>query len=502
MKIFKWLFNRFFVVSLVIILQIAFILLLFIYGSVTSIFVQIAASVIGLIMLVHILTTDIMPEQKLLWGVLLVAFPVAGIGLYFMLGDAMWTRRTKERMRRSFFKQAPTVNACTDLPEKYSGQIDYLVQVAGTAAYRGCATQYFPSGKEYLASLLSDLEAAEKYVFMEFFIVEEGRMLNPILDILEKKIGQGVEVRFMYDDIGSVRKVPAGFYKKLRKRGLNCVKFNRYTPFVTNLHNNRDHRKIVVIDGKIAYTGGFNLADEYINEAGRNYYWKDTGVRIEGNAVGEFAELFLQLNEMTVKKENLDFADYIDRTPVDKGEDGIIVPFGTGPRFFYKTPVASEAFLNMINEAEREIVITTPYLILDYSLNRALCLAVLRGVDVKVVIPDVPDKKTVYLMTKNNAEYLYDRGVSVYRSTGAFLHAKSIMVDGEAAILGTINFDFRSFLHHFENGVFMYKTKAVEALRADVESLCVKENEFGEDVRSNAVGRMLYALVKIFIPLF
>ncbi len=501
MKIFKLIFNKLFIISIAIILQMAIYTLLFIFGL-QFLAVQILFYLLSIIVFLRVLTKDILPEQRLLWTALLFVLPVVGLCIFLMLGDSKWTKKAKDRMRKSFFKQAISVNPTDDLPKEYKGQANYLISSAKTRAYARCSTKYFASGEEYFDSLLKDLSTAKKYIFLEFFIIEKGKMLNPILDILEQKVRDGVEVRMMYDDIGSVRKVPARFYKTLRKRGIKCLKFNTYKPFVTNLHNNRDHRKIIVIDGVIGYTGGINLADEYINEGDRDYHWKDTGLKVYGNAVGELAEQFLQLYEITARREKFDFDKYICKDTIDAGEDGYVIPFGTGPKLFYEHPVAEQSFINMINDAKKEILITTPYLIVDHALNSALAAAVLRGVDVKIAIPDIPDKKIIYLITKSNAEYLLDKGVKIYRATGSFLHAKSIVADGEVAIIGTINFDYRSFLHHFENGVWLCKTPSVTALREDCLAICAEENNFSTGVTLGFTSKLAATFLKIFTPLF
>ena len=265
--------------------------------------------------------------------------------------------------------------------------------------------------------------------------------------------------------------------------------------------NYRDHRKIVVIDGKVGYTGGINLADEYINGAENDFYWKDTAVRIEGNAVNELTEMLLHLFEISDPLHPIQLEDYANTELMDCGEGGLVVPFGTGPEFMYNCHIAEECLLNIITGADRTLVITTPYLILDYALNRALVAAVARGVKVKIVIPDVPDKKLVYLITKSNAEYLKNNGVEIYRSRGSFLHAKSIVADGEVALVGTINMDYRSFLHHFENAVWMCGTEAVKRVDSDVQSLCCEGNRFDGELKLSLFGRLVAATLKVFTPL-
>ncbi|MBQ9709035.1 MAG: cardiolipin synthase [Clostridia bacterium] len=501
MKFLKLLFNRFVFVTLSILLQIVFTVLLVVGLMDYWIFIVISV-VLSFLVFLNVTMRDINPAQQLLWITVILIFPVGGIVLYLMIGDAKWSRRAKRRMRAVLDKQIPEINSLSQYPERYAGQINYLKNKTKTSAYAGCKTLYFPTGERYLKALLEDLERAKKFIFLEFFIISEGRMWGSVLSVLERKVKEGVEVRVMYDDIGSTWKIPASYYKGLRKKGIKCVRFNRYLPFVTNLHNNRDHRKIVIIDGIIAYTGGINLADEYINEAGNDFFWKDTGVRIEGNAVNEFTEMFLQLYGINDIKCADRFEDYSHNCHMDSGEGGVVVPFGTGPSFFYTCPVAEEAILNMIAGASKELIITTPYLIVDYSINRALAIAVARGVDVKIVIPDVPDKKLVYMITRNNAEYLHKNGVKIYKSTGSFIHAKSVVADGEVAIVGTINLDYRSFLHHFENAVWMYGTDAVKELKADVDELCCDKNRISEKIGSNAIVRFVAAVMKIFTPLF
>ena len=503
MKLFKLLFNRVIFVSLAIILQIAVYVLL-VMELLNYWWFFVLSAIISTVIFLRVNVKNSNPAIKILWVCVILLLPLLGFVLYVMLGESRWTKRQKKKMRRILERQIEEFSPAQSLPEKYAGQIKFLKTTAKTCAYSSCRTKYFPTGEEYFADLKEKLALAEKFIFMEFFIIEQGEMWNAILEILERKVAEGVEVRVMYDDIGCVMKLPSNYFKKLRKRGLKCLRFNKYLPFVTNLHNNRDHRKIVIIDGKVGYTGGINLADEYINRAGNSFYWKDTAVRIEGNAVNELTEMFLQLwgiTESVFEKRNYEFSSYAYSNPLHS-EDGIVVPFGSGPSFFYDVPVAEEAFLNMIANAQREIIITTPYLIIDYSLKRALSSAVARGVDVKVVIPDVPDKKIIYLMTKVNAEYLAGQGVKIYRATGSFLHAKSILADGEAAIVGTINFDYRSLLHHFENGVWMYNTCAVSGLKKDVDELTSDENYFGDKLKVKGIARLFASLLEIFTPLF
>ncbi len=500
MKIIKLLFSRFTVFTISIIIQILFYIVAIVHFSGTML-VSIIGLIVSAAVFISVISRDLNPAQTILWITVIMLLPIAGVTLYLLLGRSLWSKKTKERMHKSFFKQAKTVNETDDLPEKYRGQIEYLRVKAKTCAYKGCKTKYFVDGATFFADMIAELNNAKKYIFMEYFIIEKGVLWDEILPVLERKVKEGVSVYLMYDDIGSLPKLPSLYYKELCKKGINCVKFNKYLPVITNLHNNRDHRKITVIDGVTGYTGGLNIADEYVNKAGKDYYWKDTGVKIVGNAVGEMAEQFMQLYEIASKTE-MNFDSFICDIPLLSQENGVVVPFGSGPDFFYKSPVAEEAILNMIDQSEEEIIITTPYLICDYNLNRSLVRAVARGVNVKIVIPEVPDKKLVYIMTKSNAKYLSDRGVKIYKASGSFLHAKNIVADKTAAITGTVNFDYRSFLHHFENGVWMCETNAVSELYADVASLCAESNSFEKGLDMNVFARLLSGVMKVFTPLF
>lgn len=501
MKFLNFIFNKFIFVTVSILAQLTFFVLL-VVGLMDYWIFWVVSAVVSTTTFLRVNMRDINPAQQLLWVTVMLLLPVVGILLYVMIGDAKWTKRERAFIDEVASKQVPSKKLDGELPEKYQGQVNYLINRTGTDYYFGCSTEYFSSGEKYFASLKRDLEVAEKFIFLEFFIIEQGEMWDAILEILERKVKQGVEVSVMYDDIGSMWKLPTSYDKKLRKRGIKTVKFNKYKPMVTNLHNNRDHRKIAVIDGKIAYTGGINLADEYINEKGLNFYWKDTGIKIVGTAVNEFTEMFLQLSELAQGSKKTRYEDYANLAVTDFGEGGAVVPFGTGPSFFYKAPVAEETLLNVIAGASKELLITTPYLIVDYSINRALASAVARGVEVKIVIPDIPDKKAIYLITKNNAQYLQGNGVKIYRKKGSFVHAKNVVADGEVALVGTINFDYRSLIHHFENAVWMCGTKAVEQARTDVLSICTEENLFKEELKSGFWGRLISAVLKIFTPLF
>lgn len=500
MKIFKFIFSRFAIVSLAITAQVAIYVLIALNISMHWP-ALVVFGLVGVVVYIKVMTMDVNPMQQILWGTVLLLLPIVGLCLYFLLGEPRRSKRTKERMRQAFMKQMPLKYVEESVPDEVAGQINYLKTNVKAMPYSGCDTQYFKCGEDFYASLIEDLRSAKKFIFMEFYIIERGEMWDSILEILSSKVKEGVEVRLMYDDVGSVMKLPTGYHKRMREKGISCVKFNTFKPFVTNLHNHRDHRKIVVIDGEVGYTGGINLADEYINRADLGYYWKDTGVRIHGNAVSELLEIFLQLYEIS-SREQIDFSKYATQSRIEGGEGGLVVPFGTGPGFVYGCPVAQDILINAISTARREIIITTPYLIMDYAFNRAVCSARARGVDVKIIIPGVPDKKMVYILTKHNALFLQKNGVQIFLDEGSFVHAKSMLVDGEIGIVGTINCDYRSMIYNFENAVWMYRTKAVEGLKQDVCEMASHPAATAEEIRLNLFEKLVVGIIRIFSPLF
>ena len=305
----------------------------------------------------------------------------------------------------------------------------------------------------------------------------------------------------MYDDIGSINKIKSNYYKKLRKMGIACVKFNRFKPIMTAVHNNRDHRKITVIDGTIGYTGGINFADEYINEKTLYGHWKDTGIRLEGEAVKNLTIMFLQNYSVWNKKEE-QMANYIPLQTNTDYKDGVVFAFGDGPNPLYPEAVGENAYLNIINNAKKYVYITTPYLIIDYLLLNALRNASLRGVDVKIITPHIPDKKTVFLLTRSNYTALIEAGVKIYEYTPGFIHSKVILSDDEVAIVGTINLDYRSLVHHFENGVWLYKTSSIKSIAFDLQNtLSVSKQISKKDAKQNFFVRIICSILNLFSPL-
>jgi cardiolipin synthase len=343
-------------------------------------------------------------------------------------------------------------------------QSRYIQNYAFCPVYKNVYAQYFPTGEEMYASFIKELGKAEKFIFLEFFIIDEGAMWNETLDILKRKVKEGVEVRVIYDDLGCITTLPYNYKKTLETYGIKCSVFNRFIPVLNSKYNIRDHRKIVVIDGKCAYTGGINIADEYINLIVKYGHWKDTGIMIKGPATYSFTVMFLTVWDY-LNGTGEDFRKFKTYEESYEDFDGYIQPYNNNP--LNEESLGEDVYLNLINRAKRYVYIATPYLILDNQMQNALSLAAQQGLDVRIVTPHIPDKKYVYTLTRANYKKLLESGVKIFEYTPGFIHSKVVISDDRTGTVGTINFDYRSLYLHFECGVWMYNTKAVAQIKED-----------------------------------
>lgn len=326
-------------------------------------------------------------------------------------------------------------------------------------------------------------------------------MLNEIVDILEQKVNEGLDVRVIYDDIGSIKHLPNNYDKYLEKKGIKCVKFFPFVPIVSTVHNNRDHRKAIIIDGKIAYTGGINISDEYINKTSPFGYWKDNGIRVIGDGVKNFIALFLMTWNCFYKTGDKDYSIYFKESNISN--DTITLHFGDGPSPMYKDLIGENVYLNIINRSNKYLYITTPYLIVDYNLTNALKNAAKRGVDVRIVVPHIPDKKMIFWITRSNYCDLISAGVKIYEFTPGFIHSKFILSDDDLAIIGTINFDYRSLVHHFECACLLYNAKCYKDMYDDFLNIINVSQliSLEESKKVNRGRRLLVSIIQFFSPL-
>ena len=466
-------------------------------------------SLLSLILVLWIVNKRINPSYKLAWTILILAVPVFGLIIYLLLGQSRVAKKmTQEselvlRQITNFFKEDKKTRA--EMEETDLGaaiQSAYIRDYAGYPVHRKTTAKYYAVGDDMFPDMLEDLKKAEHFIFLEYFIIREGRMWNEMLAVLEEKVKQGVDVRLIYDDMGCVSTLPPRYYKKLQAKGIKCAAFNPVRPILNIVLNNRDHRKILVVDGHTGYTGGLNLADEYINELERFGHWKDTGVRLHGEGVWNLTVMFLQMwSVITRTKTHLPaYGPYVYHTGEFK-DDGFVQPYGDSP--LDNEVVGENVYLNMINQAKRYIYISTPYLIIDNEMMTALCLASKKGVDVRIITPGTPDKKLVFLLTQSYYEQLVSAGVRIYEYTPGFIHAKNFVCDDELAAVGTINLDYRSLYLHFGCATWMYRCGAVAQVKEDMLETFEVSHEITLDwcKNQNVFRRGMQSILRLFAPM-
>lgn len=424
---------------------------------------------VSVLMVLYVINTEDDPAYKILWITLILTVPIIGGFLYFFFGNKKPSRKLAKAYEIQKSQTKYTTYPKADLNEiddfAIRGVSKYLLY-ENYPTYFNSQIKYYASGEDIYREMIKDLKAAKYFIFMEYFIIHDGMMLQGIMDILEAKVKEGVEVRFLYDDIGSVNLVSRNYYKILQRKGIKAMAFNRFTPLFSIAMNNRDHRKITVIDGSISFCGGFNLADEYINKKERFGYWKDTGVKIVGGASWNLTQIFLE----TWNVANKTLEEYDKYHPrhypkIEFTNSGLVAPYADSP--LDNRPIGVNVYLNIINNAHDYVYITTPYLILNNTLEQALLLAAKRGVDVRIITPGIPDKKLVFRITRSYYHILTKYGVKIYEYTPGFMHAKNFVCDDKLATVGTINLDYRSLYLHFECGIFFAENAAVTEVKED-----------------------------------
>ena len=423
-------------------------------------YIPIGLTVFGCV--IAIINSKDNPDYKLPWLVFVISLPIIGFMIYFMYYSRELTAKYRKRLRQISVMNpkddSAVVNELRSENELMYRQALHLCRISGNHIYKNTKTEYLALGETMFESMITDLKSAEKFIFMEYFLIEEGYFWQTVLDLLIEKSSQGVEVKLIYDDIGCMATLKGNYSKKLKKYGIDCLPFARLKGQANNEFNNRSHRKITVIDGKVAYTGGVNISDEYINRIICFGHWKDTGIRITGDAVREMTMLFLSDYALN-KKKMPEYRQYDLSFPARN--DGYVLPFGSGPSPMYSRRVGQTVIENMLNQAKDYVYMTTPYLIIDNELTQAIENAALRGVDVRIITPHIPDKKLVFGMTRSSYADLLKSGVRIYEYKPGFIHAKMYVCDDMTAMIGTINLDYRSLVHHFENGVWLYGTSTV-----------------------------------------
>lgn len=505
-KLIKLLTHRVFLVALSIVVQLAVLLVVLLCFNEYSRQFNWICMGLSLLIVIWIVGDRSNPSYKIAWIIPIMMFPIFGWLLYLLFGGNRLSKRTRQKMQSmnqimaEELRHAFNADALAQAVGEDAGNMArYIERVAYCPVYGNTETEYFPQGEAQFESILRELRKAERYIFLEFFIIEPGMMWDSILSILEEKAAAGVEVRMLYDDIGSVFTLPRDYDHTLRKKGIQCCVFNRFLPVLSVRMNNRDHRKILSIDGKVAYTGGTNLADEYINEKERFGHWKDTAILLRGEAVWSFTVMFLNMWDFTAGIRE-DFEQFRPKLVGTAGK-GYVQPYGDSP--LDDEPVGETVYLNLINKAKRYVYLTTPYLIIDHATSVALVSAAKAGVDVRIITPHIPDKKVIFELTRAHYPSLLEAGVQIFEYTPGFIHAKVFVVDDRYGTVGTVNMDYRSMFLHFEDGVVLYDTPSVLDIKRDfLATQSVSEAISLEQCRAVPwPRRALRALLRIFAPL-
>ena len=474
-------FSRFFVIALLLALQVGIIIVSYIFFMDKVPYLVGIVRFFSLIMVLYLFNCPMDSSAKLTWMFIISIAPLLGTGFLWFTQSNLGHRMERDMLKKQIDLTRNSLeqpeNVIRELEHDGSGTDDlcrYLKRSGCFPLYDQTEVTYFPSGEAKFKAMLEEMEKAEKFIFIEYFIVEEGYMWGRILDVLTRKVKEGVEVRVMYDGMCEMSTLPADYWKLLGKVGIKSKPFSPIKPFVSTHYNYRDHRKILVIDNKVAFNGGVNLADEYINRIERFGHWKDTAIMLKGPAVRSFALLFLQM--WNIDEKNPDYDAWLGQeAPEPKEAKGYVMPYGDSPLDEYK--VGETVYMDILNRATDYVHIMTPYLILDDELETALKYAAQRGVDVKMILPGIPDKKIVYALAKTHYIQLLEAGVQIFEYTPGFVHAKVFVSDDTKAVVGTINLDYRSLYHHFECATYLYKTACVPEIEGDFRETLTKCRE-------------------------
>ncbi len=505
-KLFKFFGSRLFLTSLFLFLQLCAFFLVIITLTSKSIYFYAFIYIISLLVAVLVASSEQNPSFTIAWLILMVIFPVFGWLFYYMFSYKKPFRKNLEKLFNirndisSMQGKNEDISHNLELCSCARRQINYLQNHADAHVRNATQTKFFSIGEDFFEDYIKALNDAKDFIFIEYFIINNGIMWSTILDILKCKAKDGVDIRVLYDDLGTINYLPKDFAHTLKMHGIKTCVFNRYRASVDSFLNSRDHRKITVIDGKCCYTGGLNLSDEYINKKVLHGHWKDCAIKLTGDAVDDVTAQFLTLwhfscNTDVSKEDNKFFIGCKNKN------DGVCVCFCDEP--YDDKTIGKGLYLNLISAAQDHVYICTPYLILDSETAQAIRLCAQSGVKIRIVTPHIPDKKWVHAVTRSNYDLLIKSGVEIFEYTNGFVHSKMIECDSTCAMVSTINFDFRSFYLHFENGVFMYKSKAVEQVKNDFQLLfnqCekIKYRQFSS---KNPLKILKLRLLRLFSPL-
>ncbi|MCQ2796691.1 MAG: cardiolipin synthase [Bacilli bacterium] len=469
--------------------------------------------VISFLIVVYIVNSHAKPAYKITWLVVVAILPLLGSFFYLLFGNKKITYR-QQRKIQPIYEMLTSTQIEKSIADKIMSEnydayqmANYITRASGGDLYQNSNVTYYPSGEKVFPEMIKELKKAKKFIFIEYFIIAPGVFWNSILDILKEKVKEGVDVRLIYDDVGSAGYIPLHYEKKLNAMGIKTVAFHKFKPLLDVKINNRDHRKIMVIDGLVGFSGGINLADEYINKIKRFGYWKDNAIKIEGSAVDGLTTLFLtqwlSINETDLTQLNLFRKNFEQFFPehANVNGNGYVQPYGDLP--YNEEAVGERVYLNLISRAKRYVYITTPYLIIDDEIVNALTNAVKKGVDVRIATPHIPDKKITFGITRSHYRVLLKNGVKIYEYTPGFIHMKMFVVDDIYATVGTINLDYRSLYLHLENSTFMYRCYCISDMKKDFDDIFKASEEitYHRYKKYLAPRRFIWSVLRMFAPL-
>lgn len=508
-KLLKLLFHRAVFIGLIIFIQAFILVAIILQFNDYFIYFYSFSGLLSMAVVIWIVNNRSNPSYKIAWMIPIFLFPIFGGLFYLMFGGSSLTKRQKKRMEQVGQKIVQFIDSNEDVRRELEkedrdayNQSQYITNYAYSPIYKNTFSEYYPVGEDKFASMIVELKKAKHYIFLEYFIIQEGKMWNTILNILVEKVKEGVDVRVIYDDFGCMMTLPRDYPKKLEEMGIQCCVFNPFIPVLSKKFNNRDHRKITVIDGYVGFIGGINLADEYINVFERFGHWKDSAVMLKGDAVWNLTVMFLSVWDYLRNVES-DFRLY--RPEVHQlhayESDGYVQPFGDIP--LDDEIVGETVYLNLMNKAKQYVYITTPYLVIDHEMVQALCITAKSGVDVRIMTPFIPDKVYVHHLTRSHYQQLIESGVRIYEYKPGFIHAKNYVVDDKYAVVGTINMDYRSLYLHYECAVWLYNTKSVYDVRQDfidTLELC-REVTLEDCLKVKWYTRFIRGVLRLFAPL-
>lgn len=497
--------RRVFTVLPAVLLQVLWLLLVFHWLAPWAALINVTLSILSLLFVLYLITKQEESTYKILWLLIILTFPLPGALLYLIFGNKRTTRPLRKKLDKApllpqeTFDNAPIYQALSEENKRLAQTFRWVEAKTGYLLRPNRSARYYPLGDDMFPDMLADLKQAKQYIFVEYFILDSGLMWDSMVEILAEKAAQGVDVRVMYDDLGSVSTYTRKESDKLHAKGIRCVAFNPLVVIKGTL-NCRDHRKILVIDGKVAYSGGINLADEYINHIEKYGHWKDIGFRLTGEAVQNYVRMFATFWN-AFAGDTVSSAYFTSTASTPKGDaDGLILSYYDSP--LRDDAVSNELYVDLLSQAKETAWFFTPYLMPGNALLDAFVRAARRGVDIRIIMPGIPDKKLVYRMSRSFYPVLLHAGVKIYEYTPGFVHAKACLIDGVAGTVGTVNLDYRSLFLHFENNSLFYRASLLKDLQKDfleTQEKCVERTS--QNIGKGFWKWMIDGVMRIFAPL-